>query len=227
MTSISGVALGLALAISGAVLLFHVAPASPVAERATSELLYLPMVARQPTPACLDTPHFPADDRARELAVLEALNDERTEQGLSELAEDDRVTQAARRHSRDMADNDFTSHTGSDGSDAGQRLEEACYEWWSWGEIIAWGYSDASSVVAAWMDSDSHREIIVSSSYGHFGAGYAFKSDSTWGHYWTAVFASPRTDSASVSQAQSNCGAVYQDGAGRIGLSTSGAASCP
>ena len=183
MTYKSAIALVLALAISGAALLSHPAPATKAADSEAFGFSYLPMVAREPTPTCLDTPHFPAEDRARELAVLDGLNNERASRGLPALLEQDEVTQAARRHSRDMAENDFTSHTGSDGSNAGQRLEEACYEWWTWGEIIAWGYGSSSNVIDAWMNSDLHRDIILSEDFVHFGAGYAFDDKSQWRHY--------------------------------------------
>ncbi len=46
------------------------------------------------------------------------------------------LIQAARRHSIDMRDNKFQDHYGSDGSDPGQRIEEAGYDWRGYGENV-------------------------------------------------------------------------------------------
>ncbi|PSL38778.1 putative cell wall binding repeat protein [Labedella gwakjiensis] len=52
------------------------------------------------------------------------------------------------------------------------------------GENIAYGYTTASSVVSAWINSPGHRANILDSRYTHMGAGY--NAD---GHYWVQVFA--------------------------------------
>ena len=48
--------------------------------------------------------------------------------------------QAAYRHSRDMADHDHFSHTGTDGSTLGARVDAAGYAWSGVGENIGAGY---------------------------------------------------------------------------------------
>lgn len=50
---------------------------------------------------------------------------------------------AARRHSRDMFENEFQGHVGSDGSMAGARLQDAGYTWTAVGENV---FSDAIDV---------------------------------------------------------------------------------
>ncbi len=52
------------------------------------------------------------------------------------LAMNLKLIQAARRHSADMRDNRFQDHFGTDGSDPGQRLTEAGYEWRGYGENV-------------------------------------------------------------------------------------------
>jgi uncharacterized protein YkwD len=149
----------------------------------------LPFVARYGTPVPPGAPTpIPPDDLAREQEVADLINQHRRANGLPAVTLVSELTQAARRHSRDMADNDFFSHTGSDGSNAGQRMREAGYDWAAWGEIIAAGYRDAASAVNAWLNSPGHRAIMLSSSYEDFGVGYAVNSSSYYGRYWTVVF---------------------------------------
>ncbi|MBL7110645.1 MAG: hypothetical protein ISS19_01740 [Bacteroidales bacterium] len=47
---------------------------------------------------------------------------------------------AAQDHSDDMDENNNLSHTGSDGSSAGDRLDSIGYKWSTCGENIAVGY---------------------------------------------------------------------------------------
>jgi uncharacterized protein YkwD len=142
--------------------------------------VYLPVVANR---------FVPPDDLAKEQAILARINQERQAQGLPSLTLVSELTQSARRHSRDMADRNFTSHTGSDGSSPGERVAEAGYSGTYDGEIIAWGFGgDAQWVVDAWMNSPPHRARILSSDATDFGAGYAYNPNSNWGHYWTVNF---------------------------------------
>jgi len=133
---------------------------------------------------------IPPDDLENEQTVADLINQHRDAHGgLAPVTLVSELTQSARRHSRDMADNNFTSHTGSDGSDAGQRMEEAGYAWIRWGEIIAWGFGgNPESAVNWWMNSPGHRAIILDGRYEDFGVGYARNENSDWVHYWTVNF---------------------------------------
>ncbi|GAB7026389.1 hypothetical protein JCM15764A_16370 [Geotalea toluenoxydans] len=85
----------------------------------------------------------------------------------------DRIGSAASRHSNDMAARDFFSHTGSDGSSAGDRLTQAGYIWSTYGENIAVGYSTPAAVVQAWLNSEGHCRNIMNPAYLEIGAGVA------------------------------------------------------
>jgi len=136
---------------------------------------YLPLVANRP--ALTATP------------TATPVNQNRSANGLPPFTLVSELTQAARRHSRDMADTNFTGHTGSDGSNGGQRMQEAGYEWSRWAETIGWGFSgNPSSMVNWWMNSPIHRGIILSDSLEDLGVGYARNSDSDYGHYWTVNY---------------------------------------
>ena len=96
---------------------------------------------------------------------------------------------AAQRHSTDMADNNYFSHTGSDGSNAGQRISATGYPWRAWGENIAAGYAAVESVVTGWLDSPGHCGNIMNPTVTEMGAASASNSSSDFQIYWTQVFA--------------------------------------
>ena len=146
---------------------------------------YLPLIL---TTGCIPGPIIEPDDTDRDTAVKEGINILREENHLPVLTNAKEITQAALRHSNDMADNNFFSHTGSDGSSGGQRMQQACYDWQAYGEIIAAGYRDPGKVVEAWMNSPGHSSIILSEKFTEFGAGYAYNSSSKFKHYWTVDF---------------------------------------
>jgi len=96
---------------------------------------------------------------------------------------------AARSHSEDMAVHDYFSHTSLDGRTFDQRISAAGYGGaFPWGENIAAGQSSPDEVVAGWMASPGHCTNIMSSGYKVIGVGYAFRSGSTYRHYWTQDF---------------------------------------
>ena len=103
---------------------------------------------------------------------------------------DVRIEGAALKHSQDMALNDHFSHTGTDGSNTGDRLLMQGYNWSNWGENILVGLDDAREAIDGWLDSPGHCSIIMTPSYKEVGAGVAqgfFQSGTA--SYWTLVFA--------------------------------------
>jgi uncharacterized protein YkwD len=85
----------------------------------------------------------------------------------------DSLALAAYLHSEDMALNDFFSHTGSDGSSAGERISRQGYPWRTYGENIAVGYPTVSSVIEGWLASDGHCRNLMAPAFAEIGAGYA------------------------------------------------------
>ncbi len=121
-----------------------------------------------------------------ELEVADRINVERAAVGLPPLELDVRLVAAALRHSEDMAEGGFLSHTGSDGSRPSDRMSDAGYPT-SGGETAGAGHTTPASIVAGWMNSTGHRTILLGSSYTHLGVGYA-ETDWFYRHYWTANF---------------------------------------
>jgi len=165
---------------------------------ATSTPTPLPPPTATPTPVATATstalpapvaPPMPLDEAGVEQFVIDQLNQRRAARGLAPLRLAPELTQAARKHSKDMAENGFTDHAGSDGSDAGQRIAEAGYDWTARGEVIGWGYGgDAAKMVNWWMNCPIHRPIVLSGSFEEVGVGYVHDPTSDWGYYWTVDF---------------------------------------
>ncbi|MET8044488.1 CAP domain-containing protein, partial [Micromonospora sp. NPDC005215] len=124
--------------------------------------------------------------QARE--VVDLVNAERAKAGCAALSIDDKLMTAAQKHSQDQADNKNMSHTGSDGSNAGVRLDRVGYAWRTYGENVAWNQQTPAAVMDAWMNSSGHRANILNCAFTEIGVGIA----SSNGPYWTQVFAAPR-----------------------------------
>lgn len=123
---------------------------------------------------------------AQQVAGL--VNQRRREHGCSAVDLSLELSNAAKRHSSDMASNNFFSHIGSDGSTFGERAKAARYLHWPSGEVLAAGYNDPSAVVNGWMKSDGHRKIILTCANNDIGVSLQVNPASQYHNYWTAVF---------------------------------------
>lgn len=89
---------------------------------------------------------------------------------------------AAKQHSEYMNSTGNLSHTGKNGSDAGERITAAGYQWQAYGENIAEGYSTEEKVIHAWLESQGHCANIMNGDFKEMGVG-------TSGRFWTQAFA--------------------------------------
>ncbi|SDI38999.1 Cysteine-rich secretory protein family protein [Ferrimonas sediminum] len=99
------------------------------------------------------------------------------------------LQQAAWNHASNMANYNFLSHTGLDGSDVGQRVIDLGYEWQFVGENIAAGQPNVDTAVKEWLASPGHCQNLMSPEYRETGVACVANSDSEYGFYWTQVFA--------------------------------------
>lgn len=141
------------------------------------------------------SPSSPAKPRgeyeptAVETQVIDLANAERKKVGLTPLAAEPRLTQAARQHTANMARQNKLDHT-LDGKGIVDRLKDVGFQWSDCGENIAWGQSTPSDVVNSWMTSPGHRANILGSNFLHIGVARADAADGR--SYWTMVLAKPR-----------------------------------
>ncbi|WP_432280686.1 CAP domain-containing protein [Streptomyces luomodiensis] len=119
--------------------------------------------------------------------VVDLVNSERAKAGCQPLTVNEKLTEAAQDHSEDMAAHGKMSHTGSDGSSPGDRIERAGYSWSTYGENVAYGYGSAKSVMDGWMSSPGHKANILNCDFKEIGVGLAQP-----GNYWTQDFGTAR-----------------------------------
>jgi uncharacterized protein YkwD len=142
--------------------------------------------APAPVPAPVPTRSLGRVERM-ENDVTALVNAERAKAGCGPVHTDERLRTAARRHSADMATQDYFSHTGQDGSSPWDRIRRAGYPS-GIGENIAYGYPSAADVMRGWMNSAGHRANILNCDAHAIGVGLAYNSGGT--AYWTQDFGS-------------------------------------
>ncbi|MFF2512616.1 CAP domain-containing protein [Streptomyces sp. NPDC058086] len=158
------------------------APAAPKAPASTAPATPKATASASPSTAGTTAPASAAVAR-----VLALVNSERGKVGCSPLTLNAKLSKAAQDHSADMASHQNMSHTGSDGSDPGQRITAAGYSWSAYGENVAFGYSTPEEVMAGWMSSAGHKRNILDCGFKEIGVGLAQP-----GSYWTQDFGTAR-----------------------------------
>jgi|GEM_PF-335288 uncharacterized protein YkwD len=140
-----------------------------------------------------------------ERRIHELINQQRTTHGLSALRFDTSLTAVARKHSEDMARNNYFSHVNLQGLDPTGRGTQAgysCYK--NYGSYYTTGLAEnifqthhsttyngitvndmessesiAQSTVNGWMNSPGHQQNILTSTYDREGIGVGISSDKT------------------------------------------------
>lgn len=117
-----------------------------------------------------------------ERLMLGLINSERSAAGVAPLSFNDDLNEASEDHSQWMLDTDTFSHTGTDGSSAGDRIVTAGYDLegnWAWGENIGWQSErgapgladDVQDIHDNLMNSPGHRANILSAEFDEIGIG--------------------------------------------------------
>jgi uncharacterized protein YkwD len=91
---------------------------------------------------------------------------------------------SAAAHANDMAQNNFFSHTSSNGNEVDVRISAAGYNWSAVGENIGMGYNEISEVMKGWRESPDHCKQLMSSEVTDIAIAQN-------GTYWVANFAKP------------------------------------
>ena len=124
-------------------------------------------------------PALAFDRSANEAAVLKLINQTRRSRGLATVHVTGALDRAALAHARDMVRRDYFAHSSLAGAGVAARARGAGYsvsgyEQWSVGEVIAWGSGTRgrpASVFKAWMNSSTHRRVILSARWRDVGIG--------------------------------------------------------
>ena len=113
---------------------------------------------------------------ALEQSVLCVINEQRGAAGIAPVRSNPKLAQAAARHSNDMVQNGFFSHTSPGGATFIDRISATGYmrgaRSWLVGENLVWGtgqLSTPASMVDAWMDSPPHRANLLRARFREIG----------------------------------------------------------
>ncbi len=152
-------------------------PVAPVEPKVPVE----PEVPAEPvTPA---EPETPADSSISllERQACELVNQQRAANGLEPLTISADLCAKARIKSQDMLDGHYFDHNSPTYGSPFTMMKRFGIVYKSAGENIAMGYATAQAVVNAWMNSEGHRDNILSSRYTTMGIGEI-------NGYWTQWF---------------------------------------
>lgn len=125
------------------------------------------------------------DSQSYAAQVVSLVNAERAKHGLAALTMKENISSAANVRAKEIVQS--FSHTRPDGRAFSTALAESGVSFKSAGENIAWGQRTPAEVVNAWMNSDGHRENILSSNYTSIGVGYYVQDGAA---YWAQLFTS-------------------------------------
>jgi len=109
-----------------------------------------------------------------ELQLFNLTNAARVRHGLSILKWESNVAVTARKHSADMADNDYFSHENKQGKSPFDRMKDDGVSFRGAGENLAYGQSSSIFAHEGLMNSAGHRENILLDTYSHLGTGVSF-----------------------------------------------------
>ncbi|MFL6116562.1 MAG: CAP domain-containing protein, partial [Catenulispora sp.] len=137
------------------------------------------------TRGCRNADALAGSASAKQLAhaTLCMLNVQRKRHHVSRLRSSAQLRRAAGRHARDMVKRRYFSHTEPGGAGVVDRVLHSGYldRYGSWriGENLGWGWGRGAtprSIVAAWMQSPSHRRNILNRRFHDVGVAVAMGS---------------------------------------------------
>lgn len=109
-------------------------------------------------------------DKKAELEMLVLINKERTKAGIQSISMDEKLTQVARSHSKDMFERGYFSHNTPEGVTPSSRIEKENIKYNFAGENIALAPSTVLAMQGL-MNSPAHRRNILSPNFNKIGIG--------------------------------------------------------
>lgn len=125
---------------------------------------------------------------AVEQMVYDLANSARVRNKLNPLSWSSSAGQAARKHSQNMALEDFFNHKDPSFRSPGDRLKAEGIYYQKCGENIIAGYGSAILSSHGWYNSKSHRDNLLNDKYRYLGVGFVYDKDSVYKTYITQDF---------------------------------------
>ncbi|MBL4852926.1 MAG: CAP domain-containing protein [Robiginitomaculum sp.] len=136
------------------------------------------------------TPPIPLDVN---IAVAD-LNAYRRLHGLGPMVLNNKLTAASQAHAKDLAVHGTISHSGTDGSNFGERMQRQGYYSSVAAENVATGQKSWAKVFQAWKDSPGHNVNLLRDDVTDFGIALVYEPKTTYQTYWAMVVAAPFKD---------------------------------
>lgn len=127
-------------------------------------------------------------------AILQQINQARADghvcgteilRAAAPLAWNDVLFSAAARHSRDMGQRNYFSHTTPEGITFSQRLSTEGYGWSAAGENIAAGQGSVGAVMAGWLASEVHCRNIMNPVFAEVAVACVAQTEGNFSTYWS------------------------------------------
>jgi len=101
--------------------------------------------------------------------IVKLTNEQRKTAHLNELKVNSELTQAAIKKANDMFAKGYWSHNSPDGTQPWYFILKSGYNYLHAGENLARDFNSPEAIVAAWMNSPTHKANILSSKYQEIG----------------------------------------------------------
>lgn len=105
--------------------------------------------------------------------LLSSTNQQRADGGSSQLTISSSLTTAAQSKANDMIARNYWSHNTPDGKEPWIFIDAAGYKYERAGENLAYGFATSSDTVKGWMNSPTHKDNLMDTSFSEVGFGYA------------------------------------------------------
>lgn len=102
-------------------------------------------------------------------AVIEQINERRTEEGLDALTKDNLLTQAAEAKSKDMMDRNYYDYSDPDGKDYWIPIIDSGYDYENAYITIEQGYTFVYDVINSWFNNTETKKNILDKKYKDIG----------------------------------------------------------
>jgi len=143
--------------------------------------------------------------------IITYTNEERAKLNLPILSENKQLDDAAELKLADMFANNYWEHIAPSGVQAWDFIKQTDYSYRFAGENLAKGYHDSVSTVGAWMNSQTHKDNLLSPNYSEIGVAVGSgKIDGKPATLVVQLFAKPSANTAPTAETKASVLGVKQ-----------------
>lgn len=160
-------------------------------------LLIIPFIYNVTTAGKMQVLGYASNISVSDLYAL--TNTQRSSNGVGALSLNGALNNAAYAKAQDMFNDNYWAHTAPDGATPWSFISAAGYDWQNAGENLAKNFDTSNGVINGWMNSSTHRSVMLNS--GYTDVGFAVMDGTLLGEQVTLVVAMYAVPKASQVQA--------------------------